>query len=59
MGATQRASHSCFGTKPGANLANVANVNSKTDGYSGSLTTDGGTVDPDNPISLEEGRDLC
>lgn len=56
MGTTLRASHSCLGTKPGANLANAANVNSETDGYSGSLTTDGGTVDPDNPNSLEGGE---
>lgn len=40
-------------------MANSANVNSKMDGYSGSLTTDGVTVDPDNPNSLEKERDLC
>lgn len=42
----------------GANLANTANINGKTDCYRGSLTTYGDTADPDNPNSLEEARDV-
>lgn len=50
MGSPPRARHSCLGAKTGgANSANAANVNNKTDGYGGSLTTDGGAADPDTP----------
>lgn len=58
MGSPPRARHSFLGAgTEGANSANAANVNSKTDGYSGSLTTDGGAADPDtlpSPDSLGE-----
>lgn len=46
MGHTPRSNHSWLG---GANFANVANVNSKTDRSGGSLTTDGGTLDQTSP----------